>query len=1054
MVRFYILFASILLANVSLSAQSGCSDPIQVFSIETNPACAGDNGSIVVNIAPGAYAWTWTPSVSFGPVANNLAPGNYTIHIERNGQPECAYDTTIAILSYPQPPVPQVVFITASNCFASNGAVQLAPAEYQYAWSNTEVGAFNDGLNSGTYGVTATDPNTGCRATITVDVPNNNPLNFTANVTQPSKCGRNTGVVAFDVFGGSGQYSYSLGGQQVFGMPPGENFGVVVDNTNGCADTAFFDVPVVVAEGTVIATVNPPRCNGGVGNLQVDVLPGDNFKSPYTFSVTTSTGIMVPKTDSLPAGDYLIYVSDADSCLLPAQPFMVFEPSAIELSPMVMPGNCDDGGTLILNASGGIGALIADWEDLSGVSNGFARNHLADGVYSVTVYDSLFCKASLSNIALINNCGTTDTLGMLVAKNSNASFCLPSPEGLLPTEATYTLLGSNTTSTFGGWALFGGCLTYMAGSTTGFDVDVICVKIVYPSLNFTDTVCISVSILENTPTKEKVSFTVQVNATAPACGTVPTGITNPKVKPLNIPDLNGNTPFGVFNVHPTNACMTYTAFETPQFFADSIAVAVCDPASFRCHIICYLPSILPFTDCSQGIVALDTVQLPTTECEIGASTCIQIPYANILNFNIIDNNQPYALGALGCNDAPVVSYPVSQVPFSGAIANGPYYLEEWFINGNPNTGTFADLNELVSLMNQIDPQPGWYLENGINIIGGKTTNNYGPLRISSNSGQSGQAQASLKTAPLGSELRFTTGDHKVILKRIQTGCSDTFFVKVQCFDCPPIHNYIANQFGNIEWEAPSCASDTLFQTNILLSELGKWELFDNNQPLVALANGNNAAFRLDTGFHLMRLYNKITTCEYFVSFFSDCRNAPVDTIFATVKVGETQNICPIPGLVPDPIITIFHICPDRNLAPNVAIAYDETNWCAVLEGEKVGLDTLCLQVCNADGICATTLVFVEVTPGESNDKVLVFNGISPNGDSKNDVWRIVGIDDFPDNEVWIYNRNGNEVFNQKNYNNEWDGTWNEKTLPAGTYYYVVDLGDGSNALKGYLQINY
>ncbi len=1054
MAKFYLLLASMFLANAAAQAQSGCTDPIQVFGIEMVPACGGDNGSITFNIAPGAYAWTWSPSVSFGPVATNLAPGMYQVHIERNGQPACAYDTTITIASYPQPPVPQVVNITASNCFASNGTVQLAPAEYSYAWSNTEVGAYNDGLNSGTYGVTATDPNTGCRSSITVEVPNLNPLTFTATVTQPSKCGRNTGVVAFDIFGGSGQYSYSLGGQQVFGIGPGENFGVVVDNTNGCADTAFFDVPIVVAEGAVIATINPPRCHGGTGNIQVDVLPGDNFRLPYTFAVTTPNGVPVTKTDSLPAGAYLIYVSDADSCLLPAQPFTVYDPAKITFSPMIMPGHCDDGGTIIVNASGGVGALIADWLDLGGVSNGFARNHLANGQYSVVVYDSLFCKDTLANIGLLNNCGSIDTLGILVQKNNNATYCLPPLAGFGAANATYNLLNTNTMSAFGGWNLFGSCLTYIAGNTPGFAVDHICIKINYATLNYTDTVCIAVSILEQAPTKETVDFTVQVNGTAPACGTVPNGLNNPTVQPLNIPDLSSNTPFGVFNVHPTNACITYTAFETPQFLADSIAVAVCDPAAFRCHVICYRPSILPFADCSQGIVALDTVTLPTTECEIGASTCVQIPYANILNFNIIDNNQPYTLGALGCNDAPVVSYPVSQVPFGGNAGNGPYYLEEWFINGVPNTGTFGDLNALVALMSQLDPQPGWYIENGINIIGGNTTNNYGPLRISSNNGQTSQAEATTKTAPLGSDLRFATGDHRVILKRIQTGCSDTFFVKVQCFDCPPVHAYIPDQFGNIEWEAPSCSGDTLFKTNIPFGDLAKWELFDNNSALAALQSNSHVAFRLDTGYHLMRLRNKITTCEYFVSFYSDCRNAPVDTIFATVKVGETVDVCPQAGLVPDPIITIFHVCPEKIQDPNVAIAYDETNWCALLEGEKVGFDTLCLQVCNADGICATTLVFVEVTPGDSNDKVLVFNGISPNGDTKNDVWRIVGLDDFPENEVWIYNRNGNEVFNQKQYGNDWDGTWNDKTLPSGTYYYVVDLGDGSRALKGYLQINY
>ena len=48
---------------------------------------------------------------------------------------------------------------------------------------------------------------------------------------------------------------------------------------------------------------------------------------------------------------------------------------------------------------------------------------------------------------------------------------------------------------------------------------------------------------------------------------------------------------------------------------------------------------------------------------------------------------------------------------------------------------------------------------------------------------------------------------------------------------------------------------------------------------------------------------------------------------------------------------------------------------------------------------------------------------------------------FPENEVEVYNRWGEQLYYKKNYDNTWDGTYKGKGLPVGTYYYVVKLND-------------
>lgn len=90
----------------------------------------------------------------------------------------------------------------------------------------------------------------------------------------------------------------------------------------------------------------------------------------------------------------------------------------------------------------------------------------------------------------------------------------------------------------------------------------------------------------------------------------------------------------------------------------------------------------------------------------------------------------------------------------------------------------------------------------------------------------------------------------------------------------------------------------------------------------------------------------------------------------------------------------------------------------------------------------------------NNLKQYVLNVLSPNGDGKNDTWLIKNIDDFPNNTVSVYDRSGRRVFNEKSYKNTWNGTYNGTPLAQGVYFYVIEYGNGTAALKGALTILY
>lgn len=99
--------------------------------------------------------------------------------------------------------------------------------------------------------------------------------------------------------------------------------------------------------------------------------------------------------------------------------------------------------------------------------------------------------------------------------------------------------------------------------------------------------------------------------------------------------------------------------------------------------------------------------------------------------------------------------------------------------------------------------------------------------------------------------------------------------------------------------------------------------------------------------------------------------------------------------------------------------------------------------------CTSEDLAVTITEGEGPvDGLQFYDAFSPNGDGKNDVWNIRNIDQYPNCVVKIFNAWGTPVFSSKGYGTPWDGKSGGNELPSGTYYYLVDPGDGSPSRTG------
>lgn len=119
----------------------------------------------------------------------------------------------------------------------------------------------------------------------------------------------------------------------------------------------------------------------------------------------------------------------------------------------------------------------------------------------------------------------------------------------------------------------------------------------------------------------------------------------------------------------------------------------------------------------------------------------------------------------------------------------------------------------------------------------------------------------------------------------------------------------------------------------------------------------------------------------------------------------------------------------------------------------IGEDFFLYEICSEYCECSTGRVVLNV--GATGVDCDIPSVITPNGDGINDIFVVPCLEDnaaFPDNEVSIFNQWGDEVFRARPYNNDWRGTYDGQDLPAGTYFYVVNLRNGDPPLTGFLII--
>jgi gliding motility-associated-like protein len=217
-----------------------------------------------------------------------------------------------------------------------------------------------------------------------------------------------------------------------------------------------------------------------------------------------------------------------------------------------------------------------------------------------------------------------------------------------------------------------------------------------------------------------------------------------------------------------------------------------------------------------------------------------------------------------------------------------------------------------------------------------------------------------------------------------------------------------------------------------------------------------------------------TTGSYIITWVAE--DASGNVSFATQNVTIIDTILPVADLTdttivlsPDGPITLIGSDIDLGSTDNCGLS-EVVLLQEIYDCNDLGVNQIGVEVIDVHGNILNT--FITVTVVESgidldfdmiddacddnvNTTVVdVPSGFTPNGDGINDLFIIPGMSDYTSIRLTIFNRYGNLVYENDQYENDWNGTSskNEGELPDGTYFYVLEL-DGGERYNGYVQIN-
>ncbi len=1025
-------------ANCTITSYIGISDnggPLGESINITNPSCYGLNdGSIAVagtgGIAP--YVYYWPHNGSVGSTLNNVSAGIYFVEI--TDQTGC---TRVAEAVVINPAIISIVStVIPSDCGSSTGSIDVAASGgsggFTYLWSSSQTNSAINNLSAGIYTITVDDA-TGCSVNESFLLSNFNNLSINLNTTNNLCYNGNAGGLNAVVNGAVGAVNYlwydelgsliNTGNANINGLSDGSYILEVEDLVSGCSQIVYSEISSPDSSIISLPNVLPSSCDISCDGEATVVVAGQNL--PYTYS--WSNGATGSSSSGLCSGPNVVSITDINNCVI-EETIIIDVSETIDVQSITVDatcGACD--GVATLSPSGGTAVLNVVWFD--GVT-GNSHSGLCAGVYGYTVIDGVN-GCSYTGSVNINNAGgpTNETITStdVSCNGGNNGTVSVIPSGGTPPYNYYWVPGGQTTNV----------LSNLSAGTYNLEVQDAngCIRVVEVNINEPEAFIIQSVIVDASCGDNNGAIALNtINANTPIAfnWSGPNGFTG---NGESINNLSGGNYLAT--ITDANGCVENSYFSVNEITADNISLIVTNPLCFNsCDgILEVSPTNANYTyswtnggtnssisNLCDGLYGVDVVN-NLTGCTSSTFTTINSPDSISLSI-------PFVTLA-SCN--ATCDAEASVIPSGGTLQ----YSFSW----SPSTGftpsiqnlcagsqfvTVTDLNNCSSTQEIVIQQPDDLTINIDYLADAYCVNNAdGEINISVFGGD-GNYNFSWSTLP-ASGFSSTTEDINNLLPS----------------------NYILSIIdGN------NCTfSDTILvdTSNVLIADAGIDSALCLNTciTLTGLATGTSSfsLVWLDSLGNIISNADTLEICSSTINTSNYILQATDQNCISFDTVSISTNPLPVVDAGND-ISEIYGEFVDLGGSPtgptgSTLIWSPPINFISIDDTSAYNptIEILTLQ--------EYQVVVVDVNGCVSSDSILVTpipeiyypTGFSPNGDGVNEIWQIDRIDEYPDCIVEIYNRWGELLFVSNGYVEKWDGNYNEKPLPVGTYYYIITLND-------------
>ena len=394
--------------NVTVTDPSnGCTSTIGTTVLQnTTPPNSGINPPLTLTCTTTSVTLTATSTTAgatFDWGGGNIGatyvvtqPGPYGVTVTDPSN-QCTSNASVNVIQNITAPDAGIVSPVTLTCTAVNITLTATSttAGATFDWGGGNIGATYSVSAPGPYTVTVTDPNNGCTATASTNVPQNiTPPNVGINPPDTLTCANTTVTLTATSTTPNAGFDWGASHSPNFNVTgPGPYSVTVTDETNGCTSSASVDV-IQSAPLNFTETQAEVNCFGmATGSITLTITAGT---APFTFNWTNGSNSQ--NLINLVAGSYSVTATDNNTCSLTGT-YVITQPQALTVNDVSSNVSCNGGnnGTINVTPGGGTTPYTFLWNNQSNTQN---ATGLTAGTYTMTVTDANQCTVALSSVVI------------------------------------------------------------------------------------------------------------------------------------------------------------------------------------------------------------------------------------------------------------------------------------------------------------------------------------------------------------------------------------------------------------------------------------------------------------------------------------------------------------------------------------------------------------------------------------------------------------------------------------------------------------------------------